>query len=83
MYRITSVYAARMYGVFMISLGTIWVRARLMPRWLAFLTYAPGLRLLLTISSNPWVTLIFPAGVCVVAGYILVSNLRAPPARPS
>jgi hypothetical protein len=67
-----------MAGVFMILLDTTWVRTRLMPRWLAFLTYVLALGLLLTISSNPRVTLIFPAGVCVVSGYILVSNLRAP-----
>jgi hypothetical protein len=42
-----------MAGVFMISLGTIWVRTRLMPRWLAFFTYALALGLLLTISSSP------------------------------
>ena len=76
MYRITSVYAARMSGVFMISLGTIWVRTRLMPRWLVFLTYALALGLLLTISSSLWVTLIFPAWVCMVSIYVLVANLR-------
>jgi hypothetical protein len=76
MYRITSVYAIRMAGVFMISLATIWVRTRLMPRWLAFLTYALALGLLLSISSSPWVTLIFPAWVFVVSAYILLTNLR-------
>ncbi len=79
-YRITNVYAVKMAGVFMISLGTIWVRTRLMPRWLAFLTYALALGLLLTISAHPSVTLIFPAWVCVVSGYILVTNLRSPSA---
>jgi hypothetical protein len=65
-----------MAGVFMISLGTIWVRTRLMPRWLAVLTYVLALGLLLSISSSPWVTLIFPAWVFVVSAYILVTNLR-------
>src|SRR5215475_331413 len=78
MYRITNVYAIRMAGVFMISLGTIWVRTRLMPRWLAFFTYALALGLLLTISSSLWVTLIFPAWVGVVSGYILATTLRSP-----
>jgi hypothetical protein len=78
MYRITNVYAVKMAGVFMISLGTIWVRTRLMPRWLAFLTYALALVLLLSIGSVPWVTLIFPAWVCTVSVYILVTNLRSP-----
>jgi hypothetical protein len=76
MYRSTNVYAIKMAGVFMISLGTIWVRTRVMPRWLAFLTYALALGLLLSISSSLWVTLLFPGWVCVVSVYVLMSNLR-------
>jgi hypothetical protein len=76
MFRITNVYAIKMAGVFMISLGTIWVRTQVMPRWLAFLTYALALVLLVIIGSSLWVTLIFPGWVCVVSLYILVSNLR-------
>jgi hypothetical protein len=79
-YRITNVYGIKMAGVFMISLGTIWVRTQVMPRWLAFLTYALALGLLLSISSNLWVTLIFPGGVGVVSVYVLVTNLRIPSA---
>jgi hypothetical protein len=78
MYRITSVYAVKMAGVFMISLATIWVRTRLMPRWLAVLTYVLALGLLLSIGSSLWVTLIFPVWVCAVSVYILISNLRNP-----
>jgi hypothetical protein len=76
-YRITNVYAIKMAAVFMISLGTIWVRTRVMPRWLAFLTYALALGLLLSISSSLWVLLIFPAWVCVVSVYLLTTNLRS------
>ena len=78
MYRITNVYGIKMAGVFMISLGTIWVRTHVMPRWLALLTYALAVALLLTISSDLWVTLIFPGWVCVVSLYILISNMRDP-----
>jgi hypothetical protein len=77
-YRITNIYAIKMAGVFMISLGTIWLRTGVMPRWLAFLTYALALVLLVSIASNLWVTLIFPGWVCVVSAYVLVSNLRSP-----
>jgi hypothetical protein len=77
-YRITNVYAIKMAGVFMISLGTIWVRTRVMPRWLALFTYALALGLLLSISSNLWVTLIFPGWVCMVSVYILIRNLHNP-----
>lgn len=77
-YRITNVYAIKMAGVFMISLGTIWVRTRVMPRWLALLTYALALGLLFSISSNLWVVLIFPGWVCLVSVYILIRNLHNP-----
>jgi hypothetical protein len=77
MYRITNVYAIKMAGVFMISLGTIWVRTRVMPRWLALLTYSLALGLLLSISSSLWVTLLFPGWVYVVSGYVLILNLRS------
>ena len=75
MYRVTNIYAIKMAGVFMISLGTIWVRTGLMPRWLAFLTYVLALMLLLIITSSLWVTLVFPAWVGAVSLYILLSNL--------
>ena len=39
-YTITKVYAIRMAGVFMISLATIWMRTRVMPRMFVFLSYA-------------------------------------------
>jgi hypothetical protein len=76
LYQISSVYAMRMAGVFMISLGTIWVRTRTMPRWLAFLTYGLALVLLLSIGYSLWVMLIFPAWVLVISIYILATNLR-------
>ena len=79
MYQISNVYAIRMGGVFMISLATIWVRSQTMPRGLAFLTYALALVLLLSISLNLWVTLIFPGWVLVISLYILILNLRHSP----
>jgi hypothetical protein len=77
-YRANNIYAVKMAGVFMISLGTIWVRTRVMPRWLAFLTFVLAVGLLLSIGSSPWVALIFPAWVGAVSTYILVLNLGSP-----
>ena len=77
MTRILNVYGIRMAAVFMISLATIWVRTQVMPRWLAFLTYGAAAILLLIISFNPWVTLIFPAWVMVISLYILLTNARS------
>jgi len=74
--RITSAYAVKMAGVFMISLATIAVRTAVMPRVLTVATYVLALGLLLSIGTSLWVALIFPAWVCVVSVHILVSNLR-------
>ena len=50
MLQISNVYAVRMAGVFMISLGTIGMRTRLMRRWLVLVSYLLALVLLLVIS---------------------------------
>jgi hypothetical protein len=82
MYRISNIYAIRMAGVFMISLGTISVRTRIMHRGLAFLTYALALVLLVSIGLSLWVTLVFPVWVLIISVYILVANLRRQTAGP-
>lgn len=81
MYTITNVYAIRMAGVFMISLGTIWMRTRVMSRPFVFLTY--GLALLLLLSSNLtlWLILVLPAWVFVISMYILIASLRGEQAQ--
>jgi hypothetical protein len=65
-----------MAGVFMLSLGTIWWRTGLMPRWLAILTYLLAFTLLLIINLNLWVTLIFPVWVMIISLEMLTLNLR-------
>ncbi len=75
-YQITNVYALRMSGVFMISLGTIWLRTGTMPRWLVFLTYPVALVMLLSFSLNIFFSLIFPAWVFAISLYILIENMR-------
>ena len=67
MLQISNVYAVRMAGVFMISLGTIGMRTRLMPRWLVLVSYLLALVLLLVISVNLWVTLVLPAWVLALS----------------
>jgi hypothetical protein len=75
-YKFDNVFATRMAGMFMIAMGTIWVRTRLMPRWLSFSTYLIALVLLIGISFYPWITTFFPAWVFVTSVYILVLNYR-------
>jgi len=76
MLQISNVYALRMAGVLMISLGTIWLRTGLMPRWLAVITDLVALSLLVVISHSPWITLIFPAWVLMISVFILLKNIR-------
>lgn len=77
MYQINNVYAVRMASISMISLGTIWWRTGLMPRWLAFITYLFALTLLIVVNLSLWVNLVFPVWVLVISVYILV---KSPPA---
>jgi len=74
-WQILNIYAVRMASVFMISLGTIWVRTRIMPLWLALLTYISALVLMFTVSYNVLITLVFPFWVLVISIYILIVNL--------
>ena len=76
MYTIMKVYAIRMAGVFMISLGTIWIRTRVMPRLFVFLTYALALLLLVSSDLTSWLILVFPTWVFVISMFILVVSLR-------
>ncbi len=76
MYNIINIYAIRMAGVFMLSLGTIWIRTGLMNRNWTFFTYLLALILLLSIAYSLWVTLIFPSWVLVVSVHFLIINYR-------
>jgi len=71
-----SIYAMRMAGVFVISLGTIWLRTGVMPRWLSLITYLFALVLILSASLNLWMVMVFPAWVFIISSYILFLNLR-------
>lgn len=72
MLQISNVYALRMGGVFMLSLGTVWLRTGLMPRWLVATTYLLALAMLIIVNLSLWVTLLFPSWVLVVSSYVLV-----------
>ncbi|KAF2415741.1 hypothetical protein [Microbacterium sp. B35-30] len=76
MLQVSNIYALRMAGVLLISLGTMWLRTGVMPRWLSFVTYAVAIVLLFVTTLSLWVTLIFPAWVFAVSILILVQNFR-------
>lgn len=70
------VYAIRMAGVFMISLCTLSMRLRILPRWMVYLGYVLALGLLLTIARFAWIFLVFPAWVLLVSSYILIDKFN-------
>ena len=76
MYQIINVYGLRMAGVFMMSLGTIWIRTKIMPRVLVFLSYGLALVLLFGINLSLWMSLAFPSWVFVISVAILIFNFR-------
>lgn len=76
MLQVSNVYALRLAGVLLISLGTMWLRTGVMPRWLAIVTYAVAIVLLFVTSLSPWVTFIFPVWVLAVSILILILNYR-------
>jgi hypothetical protein len=76
MVQLSNIFALRMAGVFMFSLDTLWLRTRVMPRWLVILTYVLAVSLLLIINFSFWSTLIFPVWVIIISVESLVLNLR-------
>jgi hypothetical protein len=77
--QIFNVYALRMAAVFLISSATLWLRTKVMPRWMAVITYVVALLLLFVVSQASWVILVFPAWVFLVSSYILITHLRQSP----
>ena len=69
-----NVFALKMAGAFMISLGIMWLRTGLMPRWLAVVTWLGAAVLILTVSQNLFLFLVFPGWVLLVS---VVHLLRA------
>lgn len=69
--KLSKTYALRMAAVFMMSLATIWLRTRLMPRWLVVVTFASAGVLIVGGDSSMWLTLAFPLWVLVVSVFFL------------
>ena len=76
--QISNVYALRMAGFFMLSLGTLWLRTGALPKWTSFFTYAVAAVLLFVTSFSAWVGLIFPAWALVISVFLLVRSYRRP-----
>ena len=72
--QILAIYALRMAAVFQISQASLWMRTRVMPRWMALLTVVVALILLFVFTQSYWVVLVFPAWVLLVSVYILIAR---------
>ena len=73
-YQTMNVYGIKMAGVFMFSTSTIVLRTRIIPRWIAFLGYALGAILLLSVGIILWIPLVFPLWVFLISIAILLEN---------
>ena len=69
-------YILRIAGVYMFSIGTIWNRATVMPRWLTLITYLLALFFMFFAGSIREARFIFPGWVLLTSIYILVTNRR-------
>ena len=69
-------YTLRMAGVYMLSIGTLWTRTGVMPRWLSIITYVVALGFIVFAGTIREARFIFPAWVFLVSVYILVLNYR-------
>jgi len=67
-------YIVRIAGVYMFSIGTIWTRAVVMPRWLTIITFFLAVVFLFFAGSIREARYVFPAWVCLTSIYILITN---------
>jgi hypothetical protein len=69
-------YFLRMAAVYMLSIGSLWTRTKVVPRWMVIVTYVVGLGFLLFASILREARFLFPAWVLLVSVYILILNYR-------
>jgi hypothetical protein len=83
MYNLSAVFVIRMAAVFMISSATAWMRTRVMPTWMALVTYVLALILLFIVNISLWVSLLFPVWVLVVSIVMLIRKFLPQPEAPA
>jgi hypothetical protein len=80
---ILGTYALKMAGVFLFSLGTMFLRTGVMPRWVGFAQFAVGAVLLIGFARYEGTGLLFPLWILVVSLVLLVLAFREPGAMAS
>ena len=76
---LTTTYAMRMAGVFVIATSTITLRTGFMARWLGFLGYGCAIVLLFGAGYVDWLEMLFPFWVLIVSVYVLLESPHAQP----
>jgi hypothetical protein len=76
---LVSVYAMRMAAVFTLSVSTVGIRTRALPRWVSYLGYVVALTLMVAAGEHKWTQLVFPTWVLLVSVVLLVVR---PPVTP-
>jgi hypothetical protein len=71
-------FGARMAAVFTISVSSIGMRTKMVPKWLALVGYATGALLLLSPPLSNWTQLLFPTWVLLFSVYILIASRHTP-----
>ena len=69
-------YFMRMASVYMLSIGSLWTRTKVVPRWLTIVTYVVAVPFLLFAGALREARFLFPAWVLLVSIFILISNFR-------
>lgn len=66
----------RMAAMYMLSIGSLWIRTDVVPRWMVIVTYVVALGFLFFAGAIRETRFIFPAWVFLVSVYILILNYR-------
>jgi len=69
-------YMLRMASVYMLSIGSLWTRTKVAPRWLTIVTYLVAVPFLLFAGALRSARFLFPVWVLLVSIFILVLNYR-------
>ena len=69
-------YLLRMGAVYMLSSSMLWIRTKVVPRWLIIVTIIVGVAFLLFARELVWARFLGPAWGLMVSIYILISNFR-------
>jgi hypothetical protein len=69
-------YMLRMASVYMLSIGSLWTRTKVVPRWLTIVTYLVAVPFLLFAGALRSARVLFPVWVLLVSIFILILNYR-------